>query len=223
MITDIQYLECDALLFDLDGVLIDSTRCIVRHWKDWADQHNLDLDSIMQVAHGIRTIETIQLIAPHLDAELEAERFTANEIVDTDGVYAVEGATRILAALPEDAWTVVTSGSAALAQARLRRAELPIPRALVTADDVTQGKPAPEPYLVGAQRLGVAVERCVVIEDAPAGIASGKSAGMRIVGIATTHGREELLDAGVDVAADRLTNLSIRAATNGYRLVIQVE
>ena len=116
----------------------------------------------------------------------------------------------------------MTSGGSTLARARLTAVGLPIPGALVTGDDVTRGKPAPDPYLIGAQRLGVAVERCVVIEDAPAGIESGKRAGMRVIGIAATHRREELLNAGADVVADRLTDLAIHAATNGYRLSIQV-
>lgn len=216
------YLECDAVLFDLDGVLIDSTACITRHWQQWADQHGLDLDTIMQAAHGVRTIETIRRVAPTLDAEREEERFTAHEVGDTDGVYAIEGAHRLVAALPDDAWTIVTSGGSMLARARLKAVALPIPGALVTGDDVARGKPAPDPYLIGAARLGVPVERCIAIEDAPAGIASGKAAGMRVVGVASTHRREELVDAGADVVAVRLTDLAIRAVTNGSRLLVQV-
>ena len=215
-------LKCDAVLFDLDGVLIDSTSCIVRHWQVWADQHALDINRIMQVAHGIRTIETIRLVAPHLDAETEAEQFNAGEVVDTDGVVAIDGADRVLAALPEGAWTIVTSGSSELATARLRHAGLPVPGLLVTADDVKQGKPAPEPYLVGAQRLGIAPDRCVVIEDAPAGVEAGKKAGMRVVGIAATHSREELLGKSADVVIGQLTQLSIREAADGQRLVVDL-
>jgi sugar-phosphatase len=215
-------LECDAILFDLDGVLIDSTSCVIRHWKRFADQHGLDLDMIMQAAHGVRTIETIRLVAPHLDAEQETAQFTAREVADTDGVHAIEGARRLLDALPEDAWAVVTSGGQALAKARLMAGGLPVPRTLVTADDVVQGKPAPEPYLVGAKRLGLAAKRCVVIEDAPAGIASGKGAGMRVIGVASTHGHEELLAAGADAVARQLTDLTIRPGTAGRRLLVRV-
>ena len=215
--------ECDAVLFDLDGVLIDSTSCIVRHWQDWADQHDLDIDAIMAVAHGTRTIETIHLAAPHLDAAKEAEQFTAHEVVDTVGVVAIEGAGQLLAALPEGTWAIVTSGSRDLAKARLKTAGLPTPTIFVTADDVKQGKPNPEPYLVGAQRLGVAVDRCVVIEDAPAGVVAGKAAGMRVIGVASTHARDELLAQGAEFVIDRLTQLNIREAANGQRLVIQVD
>ena len=200
-------LSCDAVLFDLDGVLIDSTSCIVRHWATWAGQHGLDVSEVMRVAHGLRAIETMRLVAPHLDAEVEAERYTAHEIADTEGIVAMEGARQLLMVLPADAWAVVTSGCAELATARLRRAGLKVPATLVTADDVQRGKPAPDPYLLGAARLGVPVERCVVVEDAPAGIQSARAAGMRVIGVATTHAPEDLLNATVVV--DRLAALSI--------------
>jgi sugar-phosphatase len=215
-------LECDAVLFDLDGVLIDSTICITRHWEAWARQHGLDVDDVMQVAHGIRTVETMQRVAPHLDVEKEAERFTAREVVDSEGVVAIDSASRLLNGLPRDVWAIVTSGSRELATARLRWTGLPIPRTLVTADDVRQGKPAPEPYLVGAKRLGVAVEGCVVVEDAPAGIEAARAAGMRVIGIATTHLRDELV--GCEVVIDRLSALRIAAGeAQAHRLAIQIE
>jgi mannitol-1-/sugar-/sorbitol-6-phosphatase len=215
-------LTCDAVLFDLDGVLIDSTTCIVRHWEHWAKLHGLDLATIMQHAHGVRTVETMRLVAPHLKVEAEAEQFTAQEVADTDGVVAIEGAAALLADLPADAWGIVTSGSTALARARLARAGLPIPRVLITADQVSRGKPSPEPYLAGAARLGLPVERCVVIEDAPAGIASGVAAGMRVVGIGSTHGREELLALGATVVVPALTALEITTASPGDRLHIHI-
>jgi sugar-phosphatase len=215
-------LECDAILFDLDGVLIDSTSCITRHWEEWADQHCLDITSIMQVAHGIRTVEAMRLVAPHLDAEKEAARFTACEVVDTEGVVAIEGAFQVLSGLPKDAWAVVTSGSSQLARARLRRAGLPIPQTLVGGDDVGQGKPAPEPYLVGAKRLGIAGERCVVIEDAPAGIEAARAAGMRVIGITTTHSRKELLEFGAEAVIDGLCALRIGPGEGSHRLAVSL-
>ncbi|MGD8475220.1 MAG: HAD-IA family hydrolase [Anaerolineae bacterium] len=214
-------LACDALLFDLDGVLIDSTSCIVRHWATWAGQHGLDVSEVMQVAHGLRTIETMRLVAPHLDVEAEAERHAAREIADTDGIVAIEGALKLLSALSGKAWAVVTSGGTELATARLRRAGLPVPPILVTADDVLHGKPAPDPYLLGAERLGVVVAQCVVVEDAPAGLQSARAAGMRAIGVASTHSREELHRATVIV--DRLSALSvIENDGSGQRLMIQV-
>ena len=212
-------LECEAILFDLDGVLIDSASCITRHWEEWTRQHGLEMAAVMQIAHGLRTIETIRLVAPHLDAEKEAKRFTEVEVVDTEGVVVIEGALPLLKELPKGIWAIVTSGSRELARARLRWAGLPIPRTLVSGDDVRQGKPAPEPYLVGAKRLGKAAEKCVVIEDAPAGVEAARMAGMRVIGITTTHSREELESAAV---IDRLSAMHI-VVREGNHLTIQIE
>jgi mannitol-1-/sugar-/sorbitol-6-phosphatase len=214
------HLECDAILFDLDGVLIDSSSCIVRHWQEWTGRHGIDLDYVLQNAFGILTIETIRRVAPHLDAEKEAAVFTANEIEDTAGVAAIAGAGQLLAGLPAGAWAVVTSGSLALVKARLAAAGLPIPPVLVTAEDVRQGKPAPEPYLVGAARLGTGPGRCIVIEDAPAGVEAGKRAGMRVIGIASTHPPVELLEKGADPVIEQLANLQVGPAGEENHLVI---
>ena len=200
-------LACEAVLFDLDGVLIDSTSCIVRHWTAWATRHGLDASAVLRVVHGLRTVETMRLVAPHLDAEAEAERYTAGELADTDGVVVMEGALQLLSTLPRESWAVVTSGSAELATARMRRAGLPIPATLVTAGDVRRGKPAPDPYLLGATRLGVAPGQCVVVEDAPAGIEAARAAGMRVIGVAATHSREALYRSTVVV--NRLSALGI--------------
>ena len=214
-------LACDALLFDLDGVLIDSSPAIVRNWRAWADRHGIDVAQIVQVMHGVRSIETIRAVAPQLDAAQEAAWLTAREVADTDGVVPMPGARQLLAALPAGSWTVVTSGSADLARARLQAAGLPVPAQIVTADDVTLGKPAPEPYLLGAARLGIAPERCLVVEDAPAGIQAGRSAGMRVLGIAATHAAAEVLAAGATVVVDRLADLVVENAADGYRLAVR--
>ncbi len=215
-------LRCDAILFDLDGVLIDSSACITRNWQAWAAPHGIDVADIMRVAHGVRSVETIRQVAPHLDAEVEAAQLTALEVADTDGVVAMPGAHALLASLPDGAWTIVTSGNRDLAAARLAAVGLPVPAQMVTADDVTRGKPAPEPYLLGAQRLGVAPERCLVIEDAPAGIQAGRSAGICVLGVASTHTTEDLLTTGVTAIAKRLADLAVGDAHSGYRLTIQL-
>lgn len=216
-------LDCDVLLFDLDGVLIDSTPCIVRHWKAWAAEHGLDLNTIMEAAHGVRTIETMRLIAPQLDTETEANRFTAHEVADTEGVSAIPGAGELLSAIPRDAWAIVTSAGTALAEARLRQAGLPIPRYLVSADDVERGKPDPEPYVVGARRCGTTMERCVVVEDAPAGVTAGRSAGMLVIGVKATYPPQALQEAGATVVVDGLSQLHIREVNSDFRLAIDVE
>ncbi len=215
--------SCDAILFDLDGVLIDSSSCITRHWQEWANQHGLDIHQIMRIAHGMRTIETIRAVAPHLDVEEETRRFTSHEIADTNGVVTIAGAAQALAALPPNAWALVTSGSRELVLARLARAGLPVPGVLVSGDDVRQGKPSPEPYLAGARKLGVTPAQCIVIEDAPAGVESGKKAGMRVVGIAATHPRQALREKGADIVVDALTDLRISVTDSEHRLAIETD
>ncbi len=216
-------ITCDGLLFDLDGVLIDSTPAILHHWTYWADMHQLDIRAIMQISHGMRTIETMRQIAPHLDVEKEAREFTAREVAETHGVVAIAGANELLRELPDDAWAIVTSASLDLAKARLTRAGLPIPKTMVTADQVLRGKPDPEPYLLGAKRLDLSVDQCVVIEDAPAGIIAGRRAGMRVIGVQSTHSREELLANGVSTIANNLTHLRVSAAPSHGRLLIEIE
>jgi len=200
-------MECSAVLFDLDGVLIDSTSCVERHWHAWAAKHGLDGDSILKIAHGVRNVETMRLVAPHLDVEQEAADFAVNEVADTRGVTAVEGARDLLAGLDGARWAVVTSCGAPLAKARIEAAQLPMPAALITGSDVGRGKPDPAPYLLAAEVLAVPPGSCVVIEDAPAGIRSGRSAGMRVIGIAFTYSRSDLHDSGADEVIDRLTDL----------------
>lgn len=214
-------LECRAILFDLDGVLVDSAVCVERHWREWADKHGLDFAAIMRVAHGQKTVDTMRLFAPDLDVEAEASQFAEWESSDVEGVYSVPGAADLVGRLPADAWAVVTSGNRRLALARIHQAGLPVPPTLVTADDVTQGKPAPDPYLVAAARVGVDPRACIAIEDSPPGIESARAAGMRVLGLATTHSREELV--GCEAAVDRLELLRVNVQTGAeVRLIFDL-
>jgi sugar-phosphatase len=194
-------LECKGVLFDLDGVLVDSARVVVRTWHTWARTKGLDAERFIEIAHGRRPAETLHIIAPDLDAQSEAAELERIEVDDTDGILEVEGALDLLATLPEGSWTVVTSGSRALASGRMRHVGLPLPERFVTADDVENGKPHPEAYLKGAEILGASPDTCIVIEDAPAGVQSAKAAGMRVVAVATTHREADLHEADVVVGA----------------------
>ena len=179
---------CSAILFDLDGVLVDSTRAVDREWREWAAKKGVDGDAIMAIAHGVRTVEVIRRVAPHLDADAEAAMIENHEAGDQRGVTVMPGSIDLVRSIPEGRWGVVTSGSRLLATNRLRFCGLPVPEVLVTSDDVTHGKPHPEPYLKGAGRLGFSPADCLVIEDAPAGIQSARAAGTTVIGITSTYG-----------------------------------
>lgn len=208
--------QCAAILFDLDGVLVDSTRSVARQWAIWAREHNVPADEAVRIAHGRRTVETIRLLTPHLDAEAETLRLEAREADDTDGVGRIPGALELLSTLPAKRWAVVTSGTRYLATRRLATNGLPTPAAFVTADEVSQGKPHPEPYLKGAQLLGVPPRQCLVIEDAPAGIEAAHAAGMSAIALATTYPASDLAHAEAV-----LRDLSeVRANVNGDGLEV---
>jgi sugar-phosphatase len=187
--------DCAAILFDLDGVLVDSTRSVERQWRAWAREQGIDGDRVANVSHGVRAIEVIRTVAPHLDAEAEVRKLESREADDRDGVTVMPGAIDLVRAIPDGRWCVVTSGTRHLATARLQLAGIPLPNVLVTADDVTRGKPHPEPYLKGAQLLGVNPIECLVIEDAPAGIQSARAGGMKAIGLTSTYPASALTQA----------------------------
>jgi sugar-phosphatase len=188
------------LLFDLDGTLVDSRVVVARHWANFAERHSLELAPILAVCHGRRSADTIAEVAPSLDARSEAALLDAAEESDVDGLLLVPGAAELLERLTSGRWAIVTSGHRALARRRLEAVGLPVPDVLVTGDTVEQGKPHPEGFLRAASALGVAPEACVVVEDAPAGVAAGRSAGARVVAVTTTHPAEALQRAHLVVA-----------------------
>ncbi len=199
------------ILFDLDGVLVDSRLLIERIWREWARSRGQDAERFIRTAHGRRTSETLRDVAPELDVAAETAALDAMEEGATEGLVPIPGAAALLASLDPSAWAIVTSGSRAVATLRLRTTGLPMPRVLVTGDEVQRGKPDPEPYLLGARRTGVEPARCLVVEDSLAGVASGKAAGMRVAAITTTH-RAELLS-GADVVLAHLSELRLIVAS----------
>ena len=209
--------SCAAILFDLDGVLVDSTGAVDREWRDWGRRKGVDGDAIMAIAHGVRTIEVIRRVAPHLDAEIEASAIESHEAGDQSGVVVMPGALELVKSIPDGHWGVVTSGSRLLAANRLLYCGLPVPEVLVTSDDVTHGKPHPEPYLKGAEGLGFAAAECVVIEDAPAGIAAARAAGMKVIGLASTYKAEKLSEA--DVVVKDFRELSVKTSDGRLRVI----
>jgi len=180
-------LEPRAVLSDLDGVLVDSAAVIERTWRGFAERHGLDPDAVVAAGHGRRSIDLIRLVAPHLDAEVEAANVEREEIAQTDGLRPLPGARELVDAVPAERFAIVTSGTRALALARLRAAGLPVPEVLVTAEEVEDGKPHPAGYLRAAELLGVDPAHSVVLEDAPAGVEAGRAAGMTVIAVLTTN------------------------------------
>jgi mannitol-1-/sugar-/sorbitol-6-phosphatase len=200
-------IRCDAIIFDLDGVLVDSTPCIERHMRGWAAKHGLDAATVLSLAHGRRTPETIRLAAPHLNAEVEATAIEAAEAADTEGVLEIRGARALLATLPPTAWAIATSNTRRTAIMRLHHTGIPIPRVMISAESVQQGKPHPKAYLLAAEQLGVDPRRCVVVEDAPAGISAGRAAGMVVLALVGTHAAHQLRQAHVVI--EQLAHLHV--------------
>lgn len=209
--TEIQ-LSCQAILFDMDGVLADSTHAVARVWRKWASERGFDPAHVAQIAQGRPSITTIRDLLPDADHEAENRIVEAREIEDLEGVVACAGAQELLAALPEDRWALVTSSTRPLAQVRLRAAGLPTPKFIITSSDVQKGKPDPEPFLKAAAMLGFPASDCLVIEDTPAGIIAGKRAGCRVLALRTTMPEAVLKEAGPNWIADSCAALRVMEA-----------
>ena len=215
-------IQCSGVLFDLDGVLVNSTPAVERVWAGWAKEHGLDPDDTVRKAHGRPSIATVRELLPNADREEQEEedaKIEHSEMMDMDGMVALPGAIDLLSVLPDDRWGVVTSGTRPLASKRLHTAGLPVPKHFVTASDIRKGKPDPEPYLIGVENLGFPAKDCVVVEDAPAGVQSARAAGARVLALRTTAEDEELKAAGADWIVDDLSRISV-ATLNGDGLEI---
>ena len=193
-------IHCQGVLFDMDGILISSLGSVERSWTRWAHTHGIDPAYAISIAHGRRAIETVAELRPDLDSAAELKIIEDLEIEDNDGLTVLPGVADLLAALPKDAWTVVTSATERLARVRLAAAGIPVPDRLVTADQVKQGKPNPEPFLAGAALLGIPPAQCVVFEDSASGANAGRAAGCIVVATTFSHSVESLAAAHYLVA-----------------------
>jgi sugar-phosphatase len=177
-----------AFLFDMDGTVINSIASAERVWTDWARRQGLDIAAFLPTIHGVRAVETIRRLALRgIDAEHEARELAKAEAADTDGIHPIGGAVAFLASLPPERWAIVTSSPRELALIRMTVAGIPVPAVIVTAEDVSVGKPAPDCFRLAAERLGVDARDCLAFEDAPAGIQAAEAAGATVVVITATH------------------------------------
>lgn len=214
-------MEAKALLFDLDGVLVNSVECVRRACTGWAIARGLDPELVLRTGHGRRVQDTVRAVAPHLDLDREVATLVSIEARTTEGLYPVPGAAALVASIPANAWAIVTSGARAVATLRLQHVGLPIPQTLITADDVEHGKPDPEGYLAAARALGFGAATCVVVEDAPPGIEAARAAGMRSIGIAGTYPASSLT--GATVVLPSLAALRVHASAQTGDLEIAVD
>ena len=183
-----QVIEAGALLFDMDGTLVDSRVVVEKIWKRWCDEHGVDWHYVLRRLHGVRMLDSVKMFAkPGMDIQAEYDRLYREELEDVDGIVPIPGAVELLASLPAHTWTIVTSADTPLAEARLRAAGIEPPPRMVTGEMVRNGKPDPEGYLLGARRMKAAAAECVVFEDAKAGIEAGLAAGARVLAIAGDH------------------------------------
>ena len=211
-------LRCRAVLFDLDGVLVDSMALVHRAWRWWAVSHGLDPGAVARAGRGGPAVETVRRAAPHLDAAREAQRISDYEADAAHEVIAFPGALALLETVGGGgglgSWGIVTSGVRRVARGRIEVCRLPDPPVLVTADDVTKGKPDPQCYLQAATALGVDPGSCLVVEDGPGGVTAARAAGMGVVAVASTRTAGDLVDA--DAVVPALTSLSVSVAEAGF-------
>ena len=193
----------------MDGVLVNSKAVIERVLQRWADRHGLDREAMLRLPHGQKTSDTVRDVAPHLNLAEEVAWLDAEEERDLEGIVEVPGAARLVSALAPDEWALVTSAGRDLAAMRLAAARVPLPRTIVSGESVARGKPNPEGYLMGARLLGRTPAECIVLEDAPAGIAAGLAAGMRVIGVATTYDRVRLAPLGCSAIVSTLADISV--------------
>lgn len=196
-------LECKGILFDNDGVLVDSDASVLRAWSAWAIARELDPEVVVPMVHGRKSRETVALLVPEPDREAALAAIDALELEDAQYVTALPGALALIESMPTDRWAIVTSATSPLGTARLAAAGLRRPSVLVTADDVSRGKPDPEGYVAAAQALGIPSDAVIVIEDSPAGIIAARASGVRfVVGVG-----ERALHSDADVVVRDLSDL----------------
>jgi len=214
-------IPCSALLFDLDGVLIDSTPAVTRVWQRWAVEHGFNPAEVVVRAHGRPSIETLADYLPDADLEAENRKVERAETEDVAGVVPLPGALHLLTSVPKDRWIIVTSCTRRLAEVRILAAGLPLPEKMITATDIVRGKPDPEPYLKGAGVLGFPAAECIVLEDVPAGIRSGKAAGAKVIALQTTMPESALREAGADWVIGSCAEVQISGGAAGLALVLE--
>jgi mannitol-1-/sugar-/sorbitol-6-phosphatase len=210
-----------GMLFDMDGVLVSSINSVNRCWRRWAKHYGVAVGDDYEIPHGVRAVEVMDSIAPHVD-KVEGLRLIEDmEIDDVHDIITLPGARTLLESLPHERWSIVTSATLRLLEARLRAAGLPQPDRIISADLVERGKPDPQPYLMGAARLGVDAKDCLVFEDAPSGVKAGVAAGARVVGVLGTTPEATLREMGATWVVPTLEAVKATVVADGLSVTIE--
>jgi mannitol-1-/sugar-/sorbitol-6-phosphatase len=210
--------RCLGILFDLDGVLVDSTPAVARCWRKWSLAHGFDPEEVVRRAHGRPSIATMRELLPEGDYEAENQQMERWEMEDIADVVALPGAVHLLDSLPPERWAIVTSCTRPLAEVRIHAGGLPRPKHLITSNDICHGKPDPEPYIKGAATLELPPASCLVVEDAPAGIRAGKAAGSSVLALRTTDIDSELSAAGAQWIVTDLSFVDVHPSSRNHHI-----
>jgi sugar-phosphatase len=211
-------IQCKGILFDMDGILVSSIGSVERSWTKWAKLRGVDPEYACRITHGCRAIETVAKLRPDLDAAAELKLLDDWESGDNDDLNVLPGVLELLAALPRNRWTVVTSATERVTRVRLAVGGIPVPKRIIHGDSVTQGKPLPAPYLAGAALLGFAPRECVVFEDAASGTKAGRAAGCTVVATTFSHPIETL--GAADYLIDDLTRVEVETLAGDEGLIL---
>ena len=211
-------IEIAGILFDNDGVLVSSIASVNRCWRRWAAHYGVPNADKVEVSHGTRAVDMMLALKPDVDVVEGLRLIVDLEMADVVDIEVLPGGRSLLNSLPSERWAIVSSATRRLLVARLEAAHLPLPNWIVSADDVVNGKPDPEPYLRGAELIHAAPADCLVVEDAPSGIHSGKAAGCRVLGVIGTHAAEDLREAGADWVVASLEHVHAESSANGLKL-----
>jgi mannitol-1-/sugar-/sorbitol-6-phosphatase len=212
-------IECKAVIFDLDGTLVDSSECIEKIWRKWCVEYNINFNNLIAVSHGRPTLETMKEFLPSADTKM-ADWFLEQEMNETEDLKQIEGAAEFIEKLPKNLWGIATSGVINLASARIEGAGLSIPNVLITADKIEKGKPDPESFIKAAAQLGVKPEECIIFEDSKPGIKAGIASGATVIGIKMHLQEEEMTDAVFTINNFSELVLNVVSTQNGKILKI---